>query len=294
MLTPLEVALRALEDEVRRALDRGDDAGLEVLGHGEISCVLRCEAEGRAFAVKRLPPFPDAAALARYRQSFGAYLAALRARGVDVVDSEIHAFEAPGGARSVFCVQPLLRPEQLAPAAFARGGPEALALFDAIVERVLGAVDDRVGLDGQLSNWAVVDGGLRYLDVTTPMLRDAEGRETLDVRLFLASLPWALRAPVRRLLLTSILDTYYDRRSVVRDLLANLIKERLDADMPALIARLPASLSPPIERAEVERYYRGDARVWGALQRLRRVDRAWQRRVRRRPYPFLLPGRIER
>ena len=30
------------------------------------------------------------------------------------------------------------------------------------------------------------------------------------------------------------------------------------------------------------------------LQRLRRLDRAWQRRVRRRVYPFLLPGRIER
>jgi hypothetical protein len=30
------------------------------------------------------------------------------------------------------------------------------------------------------------------------------------------------------------------------------------------------------------------------LQRLRRADRWWQRTVRRRPYPFLLPGRIDR
>ena len=30
--------------------------------------------------------------------------------------------------------------------------------------------------------------------------------------------------------------------------------------------------------------------MWALLQRLRRCDRWWQRRVRRRPYPFLLPG----
>jgi hypothetical protein len=34
--------------------------------------------------------------------------------------------------------------------------------------------------------------------------------------------------------------------------------------------------------------------MWGLLQRLRRIDRSWQRRVRRRQYPFLLPGKVER
>jgi hypothetical protein len=27
---------------------------------------------------------------------------------------------------------------------------------------------------------------------------------------------------------------------------------------------------------------------------MRRADRAWQRRMRHRPYPFLLPGKIDR
>jgi hypothetical protein len=44
----------------------------------------------------------------------------------------------------------------------------------------------------------------------------------------------------------------------------------------------------------VRRYYRSDARLWGVLLRIRRLDRAWQRHVRRRSYPFLLPQRIER
>jgi hypothetical protein len=45
---------------------------------------------------------------------------------------------------------------------------------------------------------------------------------------------------------------------------------------------------PPIDHAEVLRYFRQDRALWLALQRLRRADRAWQRTVRHRPYPFLL------
>ena len=49
--------------------------------------------------------------------------------------------------------------------------------------------------------------------------------EALDTELFLASLPWALRGLVRFFLVRSILDKYYRPREVVRDLLANLVKE---------------------------------------------------------------------
>ena len=54
------------------------------------------------------------------------------------------------------------------------------------------------------------------------------------------------------------------------------------------------AVEPAIDEAEVRRYYREDAAMWALLQRLRRIDRAWQRRVRRRQYPFLLPGKVER
>jgi hypothetical protein len=45
---------------------------------------------------------------------------------------------------------------------------------------------------------------------------------------------------------------------------------------------------------EVDLYYKKDQRLWAVLQWLRRADRWWQLRVRRRPYPVLLPGRIDR
>jgi hypothetical protein len=126
------------------------------------------------------------------------------------------------------------------------------------------------------------------------MMRDEEGLEALDTELFLASLPWALRGLVRRLLLRSILDTYYRPREVLRDLLANLIKEGI-ADRLALgLEIVNQRISPAIDEGEVRRYYRDDARMWVFLQRLRRIDRGWQRRLRRRQYPFLLPGKVER
>jgi hypothetical protein len=46
--------------------------------------------------------------------------------------------------------------------------------------------------------------------------------------------------------------------------------------------------------AEVHDYYRSDARLWSLLLRVRELDRAWQRRVRRRAYPFLLPRETKR
>lgn len=52
-------------------------------------------------------------------------------------------------------------------------------------------------------------------------------------------------------------------------------------------------VEPPITLEEVRRYYRADARLWTVLYRVRTPDRARQRRVRRRPYPFLLPRSSE-
>jgi hypothetical protein len=139
-----------------------------------------------------------------------------------------------------------------------------------------------------------VDDDLVYLDVTTPLLEDEMGRQRLDLGLFLASLPWAMRAPVRRFLLDEILSHYRSPRPALVDAVANLHKERLPSAIPALLEAANAVVDPPIWADEARTYYRQDALMWEVLQRLRRADRWWQRRVRRRRYPFLLPGTIER
>ena len=284
-------ALAELEARVGASLDGDTSVDLEVLGYGEISTVLRAEGGSGPVAAKRLPvmtrsQFDD------YVGVLNAYTAALADRGIAVVPSEAHAL---GGDPVVpYCVQPLqdrLLVDELTTADNVRVG----YWMDRFVDHVIAAADGTVGIDGQLSNWAVAaDDSLIYLDVTTPLLRDGGGNEQCDLDLFIASLPWALRGVVRRFLLGEILSHYYTPRPVLLDAAGNLIKERLDPIIEPLLAAANARLDDPLTEREAGRYYRSDARMWGLLQVLRRSDRWWQRNVRRRRYPFLLPGKIER
>jgi hypothetical protein len=286
--------LVALEREVTRALATGDDRPLRVLGYGEISIVLGWPRDEPRWACKRLPPVPSAATADAYEAIVVQYIDTLGRRGVDVVDTTVRRLPDDAGTTALYCVQPVLPTEALAPNVVRAGGADAEELLRAIVDRTASVVDRRVGLDAQLSNWAVPEGELRYFDITTPLLRDAEGQSELDTDLFVASLPWMLRPPVRRFVVPGILDRYHGLRTVLCDLAANLFKERLEQWIPVVLDAARTHLDVPLTEAEVQRDYRSDARTWGALQAVRRVDRQWQRRVRRRPYPFLLPPRIER
>jgi hypothetical protein len=163
-----------------------------------------------------------------------------------------------------------------------------------VVAGVFGTVDERTGLDAQISNWSMVDGAAQYLDVTTPILRDDSGRLELDVGVLVASYPWALRPALRRFAAPPIAAAYCDPRTVLLDLAANLHKERLTVWIPAVLEAANRELSVPLDAGEVDGYYRSNARLWEVMLRLRQADRWWQRRVRRRSYPFLLPGPTSR
>jgi uncharacterized protein DUF6206 len=287
--------LARLEREVETALRIGDESRLVVLGGGEISLVLGWPPAGPEFACKRLPVFEDRSRFERYRRTLDDYIGALRGRGVDVVETELRPVERGDGSIAGYAVQPILAPGALGPAVLRRVEPSAgHPLVAAMVETAFGVLGPRLGIDAQLSNWIWEDGRLRYLDVTTPMIWDEGGAPRLDLALLVSSLPAIARWPVRRFLAPGILDGYRHRRGVASDLLGNLIKERLGDWIPRFLEPVNRGLDPPISEAEVRAYYRRDARLWEALLRIRRLDRAWQRRVRRRPYPFLLPRGVER
>ncbi len=287
--------LGKLEAAIDRALATGDASHLEVVGYGEITLVVRWTVDGRQVACKRLPGLAGDAAFSVYRSCVTSYIARLAERGVVVPETTVEAVPRRDGSVTAYCVQAVLATTSLLPNRLQGAGQgEVRAVVAALVERIAGCIDSRLGLDAQLSNWAWVDGGLRYLDISTPFERDDRRRESFDVELHLASVPWALRGAVRRFALGAILDKYYDRRGALLDLAGNLHKERLAQLLPALLEAAKRVVEPPITAEEAERYYRDDARMWELLQRLRRADRWWQRSVRRRPYPFLLPGSIER
>ena len=282
--------LAQLESDVVASLSGDTSVHLDVLGYGEISTVLRAEGLNGPVAAKRLPRMARAQ-LSAYSETLSRYLHDLQARGVRPVDSAV--FSVGSDPVTPYCVQPLqplLLVDELRDA-----DPETIdRRAQQLVEIVVGAVDGWLGLDGQISNWSVDGDALLYIDVTTPLLRDAAGTDELDTDLFLASLPWALQGSVRRFLLDEILSHYYDPRAVLLDMAGNLTKERLPQVIEPLLRATNRVVSPPISPDQAMKYYRTDARMWELLQRLRQADRWWQKTARRRTYPFLLPGAIER
>lgn len=295
-----DVDLDAVEDAVVRALaDRAaaaGDSGLSVLGYGEISLVIGWPATRPTVACKRLPRFPSPAAAEEYRERFEAYLALLVDRGVRPVRSEFRTVTPPRGGHVVgYVMQTVLPGDRLGPEVLRSSSPDPdQPMLRAVTDCVLRVCDDHTGLDAQISNWAHDADGLHYLDVTTPMRFDDAGRMDLDMGLFLAAYPWALRAVIGRFVAPGVVGAYRDPRHVLVDMTANLIKERLSGWIPAVLEVVNDVVSPAVGEAEVERYYRSDARLWEAMSRLRRADRWWQRNIRRREYPFLLPGPVER
>lgn len=288
-------ALRGLDEDVEAALGAGDESALPILGYGEISLVLGWPPEEPRFACKRLPLFATRSRFDAYGRTLEAYLDALRRVGIRVVETDLRSVSRDDGTVVGYVVQPVLPAEELATAILGREDPDSgHPLVAAVVDTVAAAVSPTVGLDAQLSNWTWEGSRLTYLDVSTPLLWSDEGRPLLDLELLSRAIPWALRGALRRLVVPGIVETYRDLRKVYLDLCGNLIKERLDRWLPAFLDQIGRRVDIPLTAAEVRRYYQSDARLWAMLLRIRRLDRAWQLGVRRRPYPFLLPGEIER
>jgi Family of unknown function (DUF6206) len=291
-LTALEIS--SLDARVTEALATGHDSELTILGYGEISLVIQLEKQGQPFACKRLPIFPTPMRADRYRDVLDEYLERLRRANIHVAPTSFETLER-GAGRVGYCVQPALRRETIGTEFLRRcSTSEAEGFWDEVLERVASCVGPTLGLDAQLSNWAVQGDSLTYLDVTTPFMRDAFGRELLDTELFMSSVPALMRLPVRWVYFKSIFDKYYHLRGVALDFLGNLFKERLEAHIDPFLDRVNRRLDVSIQRSEVEAYYREDAQMWAIIQKLRRFDRFCYRHILRRPYPILLPPAVER
>ncbi|SPT50028.1 DUF6206 family protein [Actinomadura madurae] len=291
---PHEELLR-LERGVQRALATTDATALDVLGYGEVTLVLRLETGAGSFACKRLPVFPSRQRFDRYRRLLDAYLFRLGERGLKVADTRLWHQARPSGLIVAYCVQEELPGERLCSTLLHTENEEwARGFFKRFLDTVDRVVVPDLGLDAQASNWTDVGGELVYLDITTPLMRDGRGRERLDVKLFFTSLPWALRDAVRISMTKSIFEKFYSPRGAVLDFLGNLHKERLGHLVPVFLEQAAERLDEPITAEEVAAYYKEDARMWELIQRLRKADRFWHNRIRRRTYPFLLPPDVDR
>lgn len=281
--------LERLETAVGHALRTHDLTELALVGHGEISLALGWPAEAPEFVCKRLPPFGSDRACREYADVVGRYVAELRRRDVRVVDTEVIWFRRRDGRYIAFHVQPALDPDSLGIAILRGSEPSAdHPLLRAVVDVVVRATGDGVGIDSQFTNWSWMDGEPWQLDLTTPFLTNEQGRPAFDMGPFLAALPSVVQPIVRREM-TKMFHRWQTPRGSLLDVASNTIKLGLHEWVDALLEYANPKLDEPITSGEAMRTYRSDKRTWPVILQLERANRFWQERVRRRPYEFLLP-----
>jgi hypothetical protein len=218
-----------------------------VLGYGEMSTTLEIgEGDELDLAYKRMPMFLDHEEADRFESLYWKYVDLLQDRvGVEVVDSDIVKLWNERSQRVVlYIVQRKLLPEyignhvvrQLVPA-------DAAKLVHALLVEIAKVFlfnqrhrhELEIGLDGQISNWAVADfdpgrpgwkGQVKfvYFDTSSPLLK-LEGEEQLSPELFLRSAPPFLAWILRLFFVEDVITRYYSFRNVAIALLGNLYKE---------------------------------------------------------------------
>ncbi len=293
-----------------------------VLGYGEISTVIACDAGDPSLAYKRMPLFDSGTEAEAYVGLYEQYTAVLADAGIHVAPGRmVWLPRANGRGAVIYLAQQKLPAHTIAHKALQHLKPPlALDLFAAVLDQ-FGKVftfndthrgEVEVGFDGQLSNWAITDYDpengrlpqplhLTYFDTSSPLLR-RQGVEQLNAEIFLRSAPSFLAWLLKRFYLEDVVTRYYDPRQVAIDLLANLYKEQRPELIPDLVAMCNERWAdggqgngrfPTITPSEVAAYYRQDAFIWRLYLGARRLDRTLHRLLRR-PYPHILPGKIRR
>ena len=284
MLTPDD--LRELDAAVTRTATGRARGELTVLGVGTVTCVV----EWRGHACRRLPAFHGEARLAAYKDLLERYIGRLRACGIDVVPTSVESLRRDDGKITVYVVQP-----RLDAALMLRGilrtasTAAAVSYFTRVLDAVEACVTGEVGLDANVTNWAVQDSRLLFLDVTTPLMRDDSGDDLLDAEVFVAALPAVFRPMARAWFVPGLLDRFFEPRAILLDAIANLEEAGLAQFSEPFLLEANARVPEPIEMDEIVAYRRRGALAWGMIRRALLLEQAWQRGVLRTGDPALLP-----
>jgi len=293
-----------------------------IIGYGEISTIFEIlEPSLRGLAFKRLPIFRTEEEIRSYEHLFHEYNRIIEKDiGISVPWCSSVKIDPGYGNQVIYCIQEKLIEGSICNQLLHRFNLDSNILLLQAVLREMKKVHDfnasqrrmELALDAQISNWALrcetlpdrlTEGSipLVYIDTSTPLMR-IDGREQLDTELFLRSAPSFLVWLIKLFFLKGVVTRYYDPHLAVVDLIANLYKEQRDDLVEPFIAEsnrfLAAELShmhiEPITLKEVRSYYREDAFIWRLYLGLRKFDRFLHRNVMKKPYMYILPGKIKR
>lgn len=318
-MTPMDraaagAALARLEERLDPA--QPQSAGLTVLAYGEISAALVVDSEPalEGYVVKRMSGFADDQAAAEYVSLLREYLQRLTDLGLRTLATEPITIRRPGMGPTVFLMQRLQERDLLGNQILHDADDDQLAkALAAVLDRVATVLaanavspGDEISIDAQLSNWVFGGSDPVLIDVGTPFIR-RRGSHAFDQEILLSAVPPVIRNYYRwKGTASEYMDDYFDARLIAVDILGNFHKEGAVERLPTGLSAVnhwlagpgstlpqPCGLTGPVTADEVAEYYKKDAATLELFLRVRHMDRAVRRLVRR-PYDFILPGPVER
>ena len=307
--------LEKFENELNPAYPEKSSLAFKILGYGEISTTFAID-EMPGVAFKRMPPFADKDVIKDYKKTIDKYYLLLTdSCQIPVATYDFHEMTNRYGEHILYVAQPQLPQTSIGNHILKNKTPGDMKLMiKTVCELLLNICQynhdrmpkESVGLDGQISNWSFEFINSKfckpvYFDITTPLIR-INGKEQLDTEIFLKSCPSMLVWLVRWKFLQEVLDRYYDTRSVLIDLAANFHKEGRQDLIDTAVSIINQQIAEkglgkmilPLNRPEIDAYYKNDAFIWSLFLMLRRMDRAIKTKFLKKRYNFILPGKIKR
>ncbi len=274
----------------------------KIVGFGEISSIFKIDPYNE-WVLKRLPLFTNKEEANLYSNNYNTYTNYLKQASLDLPKDKIFIISYKKVV--LYLAQEALKKENLCQNKIHTLSKEdAIEMLNSIFLNIK-KVDDfnkknkpkiELSIDGQVSNWALINDKLLFFDTSTPLFK-INGEEQLDPELLLNSTPKALRWIIRKFFLQEVMDRYYDIRLVFIDLIANLHKEKrqdlIDKTIINANKILPDN-DEMITRKEVDKYYANDKFIWQLFLALRRMDRWLMTNIFNKQYEFILPGKIKR
>jgi hypothetical protein len=306
------------------------NAAVDIIGYGEISTVMRLRKSGwpigdenivrdeSRWIWKKMPPFPDRAEVERFEKLYVDYRNLLVEKiGIAVPGQTIRYFRHDR-YYTVYAGQEKIDSNSICNLLIKKLDERNAGRILEMILQALGSVFSfnrndphvSVGIDAQLSNWSLVskhgrdgtvhdDDGLVYIDTSSPMIK-IDGEEQINTEIFIKSAASFLRPIIRAFFLKEVVDRYYDFRSVMIDIIANLHKEKRTDLIDGFIGIANSYGTShnleikPLTRKEIDSYYSGDAFIWKFYQASRKLDRFITEKIFGKKYNFRIPGAIER
>lgn len=313
--------LKELERTIDTTNPERGKVPLKILGYGEITLVFEIINDEQNYAYKRLPIFETPEQANKHKHIFLEYNRLLNEEiDIKTPPLEVLWFEDDDGKIIFYAVQEKILPASVGNKVIHQVGIKDTEILILKALREMKKVwsfnkenkNYDVGLDGQISNFAVVNynpekpkvdesSELIYIDTVPPFYRKY-GVEAMEIALLTKSMPKFIRGLLKAIFLQDLIDRYYDWRLVSEDLIANFFKEQKPELIPELINVVNNFFEEeanefninPFNLEEIQKYYKFDKFIWALYQRMRLFDRFIKIKLLKKKYDYYLPGKIER